>query len=36
MRIRDKKVRNQKIAENAMEKIKQWHEELNNPASIHS
>ena len=34
MRIRDKKLRNQKIATNAMEKIKEWSED--HPVSAHS
>ncbi len=36
MRIRDKKVRNQKIAMNAMEKIKEWKEGLKDPIPAHS
>lgn len=33
MRIRDKKLRNQKIALNAIEKIKKWNEGLNTPVA---
>jgi methylenetetrahydrofolate--tRNA-(uracil-5-)-methyltransferase len=36
MKIKDKKMRNQKIALNAMEKIKEWNEGLNSSIPAHS